>query len=433
MNPDSLPHHPLHHHVPWEREAPDPDEGDIEHVEWNAGPGLHFSRTSFRSSSPGMRRGGPGMNDPFAPMLQTFATMLEGGTQRHQQAPGGSPQFRNTPRLLGSSFDLRDPFMDMLGRNHDHSHSHPHANHSRLQEGNARQAFGGRATITGTARLLPRDANNPQPQVMPVDQLHGSVPHSLYGHQELNDQIRLRTDRLLGSLLQNMHGMHQDGRPGTGNPTLTPPFHIFAQLLNPANAAHGDAVYTEEALDRVISQFMEAQNGSAAPGPASAAAIAALPRKEVDKSMMGSDGKAECSVCMDTVEIGDQVTVLPCCHWFHGECVGAWLKEHDTCPHCRQGIMPKDAQSGDQPRSPDQAPRNSQASPGPGVESPRFQFQTGTIPRLHQSQSSSRLELGRRRSSGRYGDGGSGSSGSSSGGISGWVRNHFGSGSERGS
>ena len=95
--------------------------------------------------------------------------------------------------------------------------------------------------------------------------------------------------------------------------------------------------------------------------------------------------------------------------------------------------MPKDAESGDRPRSPGQAPRNSQVPPSPGVESPRFQFQTGTIPRLHQSQSSSRPESGRRRSGGRNGDGGSGSSGSSSGGISGWVRNHFGSGSERGS
>lgn len=117
--------------------------------------------------------------------------MLEGGTQRRQQAPGRPPHFRNTPQPLGSLSDPRDPFMDMLGRNHDHYHPHPQTNHSHLQEGNARQAFGGRATITGTARLLPRDANNPQPQVMPVDQLHGSVPHSLHERQELNNQIPL--------------------------------------------------------------------------------------------------------------------------------------------------------------------------------------------------------------------------------------------------
>ena len=137
------------------------------------------------------------------------------------------------------------------------------------------------------------------------------------------------------------------------------------------NGTHGDAVYTDEALDRIISQMMDQHHANSAPGPASAAAIAALPKKKADKSMMGHDGKAECSVCMDAVEIGDEITVLPCKHWFHGECVGAWLKEHDTCPHCRQGIMPKDApETTNTPRSPDQEPRNHQQMPFPHHHNP---------------------------------------------------------------
>ena len=130
----------------------------------------------------------------------------------------------------------------------------------------------------------------------------------------------------------------------------------------------GDAVYSEEALDRIITQMMDQNHQGSAPGPASAAAIAALPKKPADKTMMGSDGKAECSVCMDAVEIGDEVTVLPCNHWFHGDCVGAWLKEHDTCPHCRAGIMPKEG-GADAPRSPGQAPRHT-LNPFPDAHSP---------------------------------------------------------------
>lgn len=218
-----------------------------------------------------------------------------------------------------------------------------------------------------------------------------------------------------------MQGMHGGQGPNNG----MPPFHVFAQLLNPANATHGDAVYTEEALDRVISQFMEAQNGTGAPGPASAAAIDALPKKEADKSMMGNDGKAECSVCMDNVEIGDEVTELPCNHWFHGDCVGAWLKEHDTCPHCRQGIMPKEGESTNTPRLPGQASRNSQLPLGAGAEGGRglqFSFAPG-VPQERQS----RPQSSRRRSSARSSrNGGEGSSGSgSSGGLTGWVRNQF--------
>ncbi|KAH8754799.1 hypothetical protein F5883DRAFT_572427 [Diaporthe sp. PMI_573] len=35
---------------------------------------------------------------------------------------------------------------------------------------------------------------------------------------------------------------------------------------------------------------------------------------------------------------GEEVTVLPCKHWFHGECVVSWLKMHNTCPICRASI-----------------------------------------------------------------------------------------------
>lgn len=207
---------------------------------------------------------------------------------------------------------------------------------------------------------------------------------------------------------QNLNGNH-----------ATMPIHLLARLLDPANASHGDAVYTEEALDRVITQFMEQAQGSGAPGPASPEAIAKLPKKAADKSMMGSDGKAECSVCMDNVDIGDEVTVLPCSHWFHGECVGAWLKEHDTCPHCRQGIMPKDADGSQvpSPRLPDQPPRNNGSAPNnnPGMDNGRqFNF-TYSLPRqssFHRtSEQLSRPEMLRRRSGGReLRNGGEGSS-----------------------
>ena len=156
-----------------------------------------------------------------------------------------------------------------------------------------------------------------------------------------------------------------------GNPA-NPGAEMFAVLSSIlGNGRHGDTVFSDEALDRVITQLMDQTNPHSAPGPASTAAIAALPKKKVEKSMMGQDGKAECSVCMDAVDLGDEVTMLPCKHWFHEDCVGAWLKEHDTCPHCRQGIMPKDTpENNNGPRSPDQAPRNIQVSVGTPFRAP---------------------------------------------------------------
>jgi E3 ubiquitin-protein ligase RNF115/126 len=114
--------------------------------------------------------------------------------------------------------------------------------------------------------------------------------------------------------------------------------NLFQAMLNPANARSGDAVYTQEALDSIISQLMEQHPTSNAPGPAPPDAIASLPKKKIDEKMLGPEGKAECSVCMDDVHIGDEVVALPCSHWFHETCASAWLSEHNTCPICRKGI-----------------------------------------------------------------------------------------------
>ena len=286
--------------------------------------------------------------------------------------------------------------------------------------------------------------------------------------------------RVLGTLLQSMQtGMMEQGH---GTPNGMPNMNAFFSMLR--GGTHGDAVFSDEALDRIITQMMEQQNAHSAPGPASAAAIAALPKQKVEESMMGQDGKAECSVCMDAVQIGDEVTTLPCKHWFHEDCVGAWLKEHDTCPHCRQGIMPKDApEASDTPRSSDQEPRNNQnpfpfagnpASPQqpdqptppmpgaftqPGMQQPYMpggfsnyreprnyvsptqqeqgHFSHPPSPQRPQSQQSQqqyhnarrRRSSARERSSGNSGEGSS--HGSSGRGVANWIRN-WGSGHNSG-
>ena len=359
------------------------------------------------------------MNDPFTPIFQSFSAIMQGAGGAQQQNgsrnPGSMPIF--PPGVFGQVQQPMPP------------HGSGSGSTSPLQERPARQGFVfGGPPLSETPHLSPRDADSPQPTAFHVDNLQG----------------------LLGTLLRSMQEMQ--GGPGAQNhqgaPGL-PPLHFFAQFLNPANAQHGDAVYSEEALDRIISQFMEAQNGHNAPGPASEAAIAALPKKKADVSILGPEGKAECSVCMDNVSLGDEVTVLPCSHWFHQECVGAWLREHDTCPHCRQGIMAKDG--GSQPGSPDalrqpgQEPRNSQPplSPPDGNHDFHFAWNAGPgssspssrTPPSPQSPWARHEGRSRRRSTGRDtrsgGDASSSGSGNGNGtgGFTGWVRSHFGGGS----
>lgn len=114
------------------------------------------------------------------------------------------------------------------------------------------------------------------------------------------------------------------------------PLAMLSTLLN--FDRHGDAVYSQEELDRVISQLIDQNMNATAPPPATQDAIQSLPKKNVDKGMLGGEGRAECSICMEPVELGTEVTELPCKHWFHYNCIEAWLHQHNTCPHCRRGI-----------------------------------------------------------------------------------------------
>ena len=310
---DALPQHPLHHHNPWANDAPDPEEEDIEHVTFDPVPGIHIHQTTYRSPPPP----GQGFPDAFAPIFSSFAGMLNNG---------GAPR----PGSGGPRSPFPPPFHQQFHANHNHP------------------------------PILSNPMQPPNPPRVPINvHVFGA------GDQSFNS-IHAIMQTMLTSLQENsIHANNDPHAQHRGQLEGNPFNHLMqtlAQFHDPAGAAHGDAVFTDEAMDRIISQMME-QQGSAgsAPGPATAAAIAALPKKQADKDMVGTDGKAECSVCMDAVLLGDEVTVLPCKHWFHGDCVGAWLKEHDTCPHCRQGIMPKDGPAdASSPRSPGQSPRQSQ-------------------------------------------------------------------------
>lgn len=131
---------------------------------------------------------------------------------------------------------------------------------------------------------------------------------------------------------------------------------LIASLINP-HMVHGDAVYSQEALDRIITNLMEANPQSNAPAPASDEAIAKLPKKKLDEEMLGPELKGECTICIDDMKVGDEAVVLPCKHWFHEQCVVLWLKQHNTCPICRAAI------DGDAAGRPSGAAPASQSSP----------------------------------------------------------------------
>jgi E3 ubiquitin-protein ligase RNF115/126 len=181
----------------------------------------------------------------------------------------------------------------------------------------------------------------------------GAPPGSLHAqhHQDGGAEARFAGD--------HNHDPEQHGHMNPGHPFL----QLFNSLgmVGPGGQM-GDFVYSQEGLDRIVTRLMEQTASTNAPPPATQTDIDNLPRKKVDVEMLGAEHKAECSICMDEVNIGEEVTVLPCKHWFHHQCVGAWLLEHDTCPHCRQSISQHPDRHVNNPPSEAQAESGAQAT-----------------------------------------------------------------------
>jgi hypothetical protein len=43
----------------------------------------------------------------------------------------------------------------------------------------------------------------------------------------------------------------------------------------------------------------------------------------------------QCSICLNNITTGQDVTSLPCDHMFHSQCIQRWFRRNATCPVCR--------------------------------------------------------------------------------------------------
>lgn len=72
----------------------------------------------------------------------------------------------------------------------------------------------------------------------------------------------------------------------------------------------------------------------------SKASVDAIPTETFTAESIKDSGGAvlSCSVCQDDFAAGESACKLGCKHFFHKECLEPWLKDHNTCPTCREVI-----------------------------------------------------------------------------------------------
>ncbi|KAG0327167.1 hypothetical protein BGZ99_008257 [Dissophora globulifera] len=101
----------------------------------------------------------------------------------------------------------------------------------------------------------------------------------------------------------------------------------------------GDYVYTQSALDDVITQMMEMHARQGGPVGAPDNVIDNIPHHTLTNEEL--DAKTECSVCKDEFVQEDICLQLKCRHIFHEDCIKPWLKTSGTCPTCRFAVVPQ--------------------------------------------------------------------------------------------
>jgi hypothetical protein len=337
-------HHNDHHHTHAHETDSDPEEADIDEHTMGGPGGIYGRRIIFRSpEQPGdgtQPRTNPGAADDI---ISRFTEML--GDM------GG-------PRVVGRS----GPAQLFSG---GEGNGAPRVSYTRFSG----PGFGGGMTTVsissisnGSTRTTIRSGNAADddpfqsyallsPHPLPLANQNGSVFGSLFG-QMGPPPIGGERDR------STEDSEREQGAQVPPNVNLILQ-QIFSQMLGPGGGVYGDAVGTQEALDRIISRLMEENPQSNAPPPASEDTIANLPRRKLDEQMLGPELKGECTICIDEMNLGDEAIVLPCRHWFHEECVVLWLREHNTCPICR---APVDGNAAGQPVS---TPSGSEEQPSP--------------------------------------------------------------------
>jgi hypothetical protein len=62
--------------------------------------------------------------------------------------------------------------------------------------------------------------------------------------------------------------------------------------------------------------------------------------KEIKYKKVKESSDNECSICLDTIKVGEFEKTLICKHSFHKKCIDRWFKkDNDSCPMCRLNII----------------------------------------------------------------------------------------------
>ncbi|XP_022921923.1 uncharacterized protein LOC111430034 [Cucurbita moschata] len=106
-------------------------------------------------------------------------------------------------------------------------------------------------------------------------------------------------------------------------------------------ADQDDYMYAAE-YDTLFGQFVENENALKGCPPAAKSAMENLPLVELKTENILTEEVVICAVCKDKFSMEEKVRKLPCCHYYHDDCILPWLNIRNTCPVCRYELPTDD-------------------------------------------------------------------------------------------
>ncbi|PRQ53233.1 putative aminoacyltransferase, E1 ubiquitin-activating enzyme [Rosa chinensis] len=100
-------------------------------------------------------------------------------------------------------------------------------------------------------------------------------------------------------------------------------------------------IETAEYIEEIFGQFVENANACKGSPPAALRAVEDLPFVEFSVEELSKE-EVVCAVCKDDIVLEDKVRSLPCCHYYHQDCIVPWLSIRNTCPVCRYELPTDD-------------------------------------------------------------------------------------------
>jgi len=72
---------------------------------------------------------------------------------------------------------------------------------------------------------------------------------------------------------------------------------------------------------------------------ASTEQIDLLPTSVMTRETLSKEPMKSCPICLDDINEGDVLRIMPCMHKFHSKCLSKWLKIRAICPICKFELL----------------------------------------------------------------------------------------------